>query len=71
MIISLVAYILGFLVIAAMLCRDIMDYADKRENIKSVVLVIGISLLWPLFGAWILWEAFDIYLISKKNKLKK
>lgn len=71
MIISLVAYILGFLVIAAMLCKEMVDFADKREMIKRVVLVIGVALLWPVFGVWILWEVFDIWMVCNKNQIWK
>ena len=69
MIISLVAYILGFLVVAAMLGKEMVDFADKREMIKSVVFVIGVALLWPVFGVWILWEAFDIWMVSRNNQV--
>lgn len=71
MIISLVAYIFGFLVVAVMLGNGIVDFADKREMIKSVVLVIGVALLWPVFGVWILWEAFDIWMVCNKNQIGK
>lgn len=71
MIISLVAYILGFLVVAAMLGKEMVDFIDKRETIKSIVLVIGVSLLWPVFGVWILWEAFDIWMVCNKNQIWK
>lgn len=71
MMISLVAYILGFIVVAAMLCKEMVDFVDKREMINSVVLMIGVALLWPVFGIWILWGAFDIWMVCNKNQIWK
>ena len=68
--VSLVAYILGCLVVAAMLSRDIIDFSEKKEMVKSLLLVIAMSLLWPALGAWMLWEAFDIWMLCNKNQVR-
>ena len=70
MIISLVAYILGCLVIASMLYMEI-DFTEKKEIVKNSLLVITISLLWPAFGVWVLWEVFYIWMMCHKNQIGK
>lgn len=73
MLISLVTYLLGFLVIAIILGREIkaIEFSETSEIVKSMLLVTAVALLWPVFGVWILWEAIDIYRICNKNQVRK
>ena len=66
MIISLAAYIVAFLSVFIMLCRDMVKFGDNRDALKSSAIAVGISLLWPVFGFWFLWEMFNTWLILKK-----
>lgn len=71
MITSLVVYIIGCIVIAIMLCRDIIGFFNNKEIAKDILLGICISLLWPIYGVWMLWEMVEIWLVCRRNQVEK
>ena len=71
MAVSLIAYIIGFLCMAGMLSRDVFDIVGTKEVLKGVLMVAGVSLLWPIFGVWFLWEMFDVWRVSNSHQGSK
>lgn len=63
----LIGYLIGVVATALILWKDVVDTTDRLEAVKSVLVDICISLLWPIFGVWILWEFFDVWRVCFRN----
>lgn len=70
MLTSLIAYVVGFLVCVLALGPEKYEYcsATFKGRCRMVLGTIVVSLLWPAAGVWFLWELFDVWRTSMRDR---
>lgn len=72
MLISVIAYVVGVLLCAWALGTDRDSFCQESwgSRCKMFLSRIGVSLLWPIAGVFLLWETLDVWWIMTFGKKK-
>ena len=66
MLVSLIAYVLGYCLFAIIYCEQARTLESKEEKVKWIIATILLSALWPVIGVWMLWELLSVVITIKK-----